>query len=408
MNHSRLAIITRRFWPVCGLVELAVGELACKLKSMGHEVEILTARWEKSWPKQFLYREVMAYRLPKPNLHPWGNHRFQKAIAQHIDQRFQQGQPIDGAIVFGMGPETEGLLRHVEKNQYSTKVLTRIDSNLEPYHRWTQAAQRKVLNSLNRTHGVIADSEFTVKNLLRFVEQDKIHYIPDGVTECLAERSIVRKSRARQSLSDAHPILSIEPEQQLVITSAPMNNDGGMIDLVHAWAEVLKAYPRAKLWMLGEGSHTQLIWNAITGNSLVHSIILPGFFDDLETILAAADLYVHPLRVESGCNGLLRAMADKVCPVATINDFTNHVIEAEKTGIMVPAGDPSALASGIMRGLENADLRKYLGHEATKQVVKKFSLGDSATKLLKLLSPTPSPAKPAHRPHSSQQSQKTR
>ena len=317
MKSLRLVIVTRRFWPMSGSVELAVGDLASHLKNLGHDVQIVTARWGKNWPSYFLIREVPVFRVTKPTAGPWGSYRFQRAVHRFLDQLFENDQPVDAVIVFGLGQETDTVLRNLSQNNPSATVLTRVDSKIDAYHRWSLNAIRRTLFGLDRVTGVIADSDLTRERLLRFgVDEDIVRVIADGVSAVDTNRSAAEQGRARQTLSDAHPILAIEPDQPLVVTAAAMDNDGGIMDLVAAWPTVLSTYPRAKLWLLGDGSHGPQIWNSITAKDLVHSIIMPGYFDDLEEVFKAADLYVHPSRTDAGCSGLTRAMASHLCPVA--------------------------------------------------------------------------------------------
>lgn len=397
MNPLRLVIVTRRFWPMSGSVELAVGDLACALESLGHHVQIVTARWGKNWPGYFLIREVPVYRIARPTAGPWGSFRFQRAVSRFLEQSFEENRPIDGVIVFGLGQETDSVIRTLNQLNSAATILVRIDNKIDAYHRWSQNANRRSLFGLSRATGVIADSDTTRDHLVRFsVNENKIHVIPDGVSAVESNRSGAEQGRARQSLSDAHPILVIEPDQPLVVTMAAMDNDGGLLDLISAWPRVLKSYPRAKLWTLGDGTHDQQIWNAITAKELVHSVIMPGYFDDLETVFQAADLYVHPLRSDTGCSGLTRAMAHQVCPVATATLFTEPLVEKNKTGLVTPKSNPQALAEAIIHGLENRDMRNRLGNAASKRVLERFSISEQARTYIKLISKQADPiAQPA-------------
>ena len=193
------------------------------------------------------------------------------------------------------------------------------------------------------------------------------------------------QARARQALSDAHPILVIEPEHPLVVTAAAMDNDGGLLDLVSAWPTVLSSFPRAKLWCLGDGSHGPELWNSITARDLVHSIIMPGYFDDLEVVFRAADLYVHPLRTDAGCRGLTRAMSCQVCPVATSTLFTKELVEKNKTGLVTAKSNPQALAEAIIHGLKNPELRNRLALAASTRVLEKLAIAKQAKAYVRLI-----------------------
>lgn len=386
MKRLRLVIVTRRFWPMSGAVEFAIGDLAGALKQLGHEVQIVTARWGKFWPAYCLIREVPVIRIARPTGGPWGSYRFQRALSRFLDQSFEENTPADGVIVFGLGQETESVIRTLRQQKSKASVLTRVDNQIDPYHRWSHHANRRSLMGLDRTTSIIADSEMTREHLVRYgVTEKKIHVIPDGMAPVESSRNAAEQGRARQALSDAHPVLAIEPDHPLVVTAAAMDNDGGLQDLVTAWPTVLSSFPRAKLWGIGDGSHGPQFWHAITAKDLVHSIIMPGYFDDLEEVFRAADLYVHPLRSDAGCNGLTRAMANKVCPVATATRFTEGLVERNKTGLVTPKANPQALAEAIIHGLKNRDLRNRLATAASNQVLERFSIADQAKMYMRLI-----------------------
>ena len=395
MNPLRLLIVTLRFWPMAGPIEMAVGDLASTLKSLGHDIEIITARWGKGWPGHFLIREIPVHRIARPSGGPWGSYRFQRALTRFIDRSFDDGNPFDGILVFGLGQETENILRLVRGRNASTRVVTRVDPNINPYHQWSHNANRRVLFGLDKADGIVADSELTADFLVRFgVKQEQIEVIHDGVPigeldiagDVLPRpRTRARQISARRALSDAHPVLSIDPDQQLVVSAASMSRNGGLVDLVKAWATVIKSYPLAKLWLLGDGNYGQQVWNAITSRELVHSVIMPGYFDDLQEVFEAADLYVHPYRTDASCNGLTKAMANGLCPVATLGRFSDKFVKKNVSGIVTVSGNSKALAEAILHGLRDASLRTRLGHAASKRVCEKLPLIEQSQRYVKLL-----------------------
>ena len=380
-----------------GPAELEVGDLACAFKSLGHHVEVVTARWGKNWPGKFVIREIPVHRITRPAIGPWGSFRFQRALTRFVAQSFDEGRPFDGIIVFGLDQESDNILRWLHANNAKTKVVVRVDPNINPYHLWSHNTIRRTLFALDRVDAIAADSELTKDHLVRFnVKSDNVHVIYGGVgtheidsitaMQDSSTRSKARQISARRSLSDAHPILSIEPDQPLVVSAAAMDSDDGLIDLVDAWPTIIKSFPRAKLWLLGDGDHGQRVWNAITARELVHSIIMPGYFDDVGEVFAAADLYVHPLRTEAACSGLSKAMASGLCPVVTLGAFTDKLVEKNVSGIVTVSGNRKALAETILHGLENPELRTRLGNEASRRVRQRLPIVEQAKTYVKLLS----------------------
>lgn len=159
-----------------------------------------------------------------------------------------------------------------------------------------------------------------------------------------------------------------------------MNGDGGILDLVRAWGVVLESFPKGKLWILGDGSRARKVWDAISDHDMVYSAMMVGYFDDLDDIFQAADLYVHPVRKPVNCQCLFSAIAQQVCPLITDSSHeplsirnragvtTGDTVQILKneTGIVAPAGNPIALGEAITMALRNDEKRAWLSQQAER------------------------------------------
>ncbi len=151
-----------------------------------------------------------------------------------------------------------------------------------------------------------------------------------------------------------------------------MLEDRGTIDLVDSWKHVLSYVPGAKLWLLGDGTMGSQIWQRIVGLNLVHSVIMPGYFDDLEDLFFAADLYVHPGRTEAFCECLPRAMATGLPPIVTDTRWVRAMIRPDHNAWVVPRQNPQAMAEAIVHAIQHSDVRKTLGEQAKAAVEAEF------------------------------------
>ena len=373
---QRLAIVTRRFWPHCGPVEIGVGEIAAAIRRAGHDVEILTVRWEKSWPRNFSFREVDVTRLGRPASGPWGMYRFVRTFSRHI-----RDSNYDGAIVFGLSDESWAAIRSCVKK---IPVTVRIDYNDLNPQGLTQFNSRQ-LSALQSVTRILVDSQHTRECLIRHndISTDLISVVPACVeVDPSYQRTLVRQNAARMALSDAHPILMVEAAQPLVVCGSPIFGDSGMFDLVEAWKLVLRRFPQARLWILGDGAKARQVWEFICDLNLANSIVMPGYFDDLSDVFQAANLYVHPLRSDGGCSCLVRALACGVCTIATATRATTELIDKNVNGWLTTADNPTALAEAIGLGLNSSDLRDRLGRAAIARANEQFNLDERVTSYL--------------------------
>ena len=89
---------------------------------------------------------------------------------------------------------------------------------------------------------------------------------------------------------------------------------------------------------------------------------------DLFRAVAAADLYLQPSREEGLPLALVEAMALGVPVVATPVNGIPEVVEHDVTGLLVPVGDPAALATAIDAVLDDPLLRARLAHGAAARI----------------------------------------
>jgi glycosyltransferase involved in cell wall biosynthesis len=109
---------------------------------------------------------------------------------------------------------------------------------------------------------------------------------------------------------------------------------------------------------------------------------IPGFVAEAQEILAQSDIYVLPsIREHSGSMSLLEAMRLGVAPVASDCDGIGEDIRDGKDGLLVPPGDPVALADAIERLIRDPDLRTRLGGAARVTFEERFSLPHLAAAL---------------------------
>lgn len=389
-SSKRIAIVTRRFWPIGGSTAHFAADLADFFVSQSQQVRVFTAAWQRDWPKQCSFRNFDIQRLPRPASGPWGTYRYQRALVRELDVY----QP-DAVLLFDAGEDLFPVRKLVGE---ALPCVVRVD------HRGISRMSRLVQKSLRleQASAIYCDSLRTRNALmlrqLKISSNDEL--VSDGVRiSAQRKRSVAEQANARSALGDAHPILRVDPAQPLVVTGAPIDGDAGIEDLVRAWKIVLEMFPKAKLWILGEGVGSQKVWDRITEQDMVYSAIMPGYFDDLETILAAADLYVHPLREPVNCRFLMEAIAAGVCPVVT-DAGTEQVAKRDSLGrrvgelvgfqrdenaVIAPAGNPSALGEAISMALRHSDLRVKLGNNARQSFQSAIDLGGVGRTLLRSL-----------------------
>ena len=99
-----------------------------------------------------------------------------------------------------------------------------------------------------------------------------------------------------------------------------------------------------------------------------------GYVADIPKIYAALDVFVLPSRWEGFGLVLLEAMAAGKPIVATRVGAIPEVVVDGETGVLIPAGDPLALAEGLSRLAMEPGLARQLGDAGRERLRRRFSV----------------------------------
>jgi glycosyltransferase involved in cell wall biosynthesis len=121
-------------------------------------------------------------------------------------------------------------------------------------------------------------------------------------------------------------------------------------------------------------------------SGLESAIAFLGFRNDAASIMAAADVVVHAsLEPEPFGIVLLEAMAVERPVVTTGMGGAEEIVRASDAAIVVPPGNPDALAAACIELLRNPDRRRRLGAAGRETVGSEFSLGGMVSGLTSCL-----------------------
>jgi glycosyltransferase involved in cell wall biosynthesis len=116
----------------------------------------------------------------------------------------------------------------------------------------------------------------------------------------------------------------------------------------------------AHLLVVGDGERRAALEAMARDLGLAGRVHFLGWRDDLETILPELDMVICCSRNEGTPVALIEAMAAGVPVLSTDVGGVADLVTHGKTGWLVPAGDPAALARGIRDLLADAERRRGL------------------------------------------------
>lgn len=134
--------------------------------------------------------------------------------------------------------------------------------------------------------------------------------------------------------------------------------------LVRAAQQVVVAHPAATFHIAGEGEERSRLETLIAELGLQERVLLRGDLKDIPQFLGSIDVAVLCSLSEGFSNAVLEYMAAGRAIVATAVGGNLQLLRDGQNGLLVPPGDPAALAGAIRRLLEHPDLALRLARAA--------------------------------------------
>jgi glycosyltransferase involved in cell wall biosynthesis len=129
-----------------------------------------------------------------------------------------------------------------------------------------------------------------------------------------------------------------------------------------------------ELVIVGEGELRPSLEAEIARRNLGTAVTLAGVRTDPEHLLREADVFVLSSSREGFPVVVLEAMASGLPVVSTRVGGVSEILQDGENGMLVPPGDPGALAAAIRRLMTDSTLRASLGRRARETVASRFSL----------------------------------
>ncbi len=382
MKPLRSVLVTRRFWPLVGGAEMVMANLGSEFQQRDIPCQILTAQWEASWPVEFVHREVPVARLRNPRQRIWGTFRYLRSLASWLKTHANE---IDLVYVSMLKHDAYTATRICR--QLGIPVVLRAEGGGQTGDCHWQTTARFGLSIRRRCQtadAIIVPSQAIMQELLEAgYPEDRLHHIPNGVPVPTTPGEATR-GEARLALAEANHDLIASPNESIVVYTGRLDRNKGLYDLVNAWPEVLRHQPNSQLWLIGEGPERDELFQQIKDLDLRGQVVLPGVFDDVEEILAAANLFVLPSYFEGLSISLLEAMAHQVPVIASDIPGNRDLVETGVNGCLVPAGDVQAISQAIHDALANPDRSQGWAKAAFRTVQDQYSLTSMTNAHLKL------------------------
>ena len=230
-----------------------------------------------------------------------------------------------------------------------------------PVHAWT----------MKTADSIVTDSEPVAAALRVFASRPgaAVTVIPNGVVPPRAVR----------------PAAEIRAE--LCIPSDPVVRVVGQISaffpfkghkvLLQSAATVLKTHPHTIFLVVGfvrhELDYREQLENFARELGIFERVRIVSYAGDIGDLWQLIDVHAHPTLLDSLPNTIMEGMSLAKPAVVTSVGGIPSMVEHERTGLVVPPGDPVALATALERLLGDRHLAAKLGRAAFRRYLERYT-----------------------------------
>ncbi|MCF7887399.1 MAG: glycosyltransferase family 4 protein [Candidatus Omnitrophica bacterium] len=143
--------------------------------------------------------------------------------------------------------------------------------------------------------------------------------------------------------------------------------------LIASISKVLEIYPKAKFYILGEGSYQKNLID-LAGKLKVNNHLTLLKRKPLSAFLNSLDIFCLPSLEEPLGLSVVEAQYLGIPPIVSGVDGLNLLVSQGKTGLKVPVGDSLAIAEAIIKLKKNKELYQIISKNARNQVIDKFDI----------------------------------
>jgi glycosyltransferase involved in cell wall biosynthesis len=212
----------------------------------------------------------------------------------------------------------------------------------------------------------VAESDRQTGLRRRLFSQDQCTVIRNGIDTAVAETPGKGKQLRKA--------LGIAVDAPVIGTVGRLHRQKGQWILIEATREILRAFPNAKVLLVGDGSLRKRLEKQSRSLGLDGSVHFLGARRDAIDIISIFDIFVLPSLWEGLPYSLLEALALGKPVVASAVDGVPEVVTNGKSGVLVSSGDSRELAEAVIRVLTDKAYADTLGQNGRDAVLRAYCL----------------------------------
>jgi glycosyltransferase involved in cell wall biosynthesis len=248
-----------------------------------------------------------------------------------------------------------------------TEMVVSSRRNLADWN-WFTPTRKKILNRIqSQSTTVLANADAIKQVLVKNGEfpASKITVVRNAVDwQRFANVPRKREEKFPQFAAD----------DKVVILVANMNRTiKGHHLVVEAAPEIVAKVPQVRFVFVGDGEQRIVLEAKVRDKGLEENFLFMGKRKDIPELLACADIALLASLMEGLPNVVLEYMSAGLPVVSTRAGGAGEIIEDNVSGLLVPTDDSKAIATALLRLLQDEETAKRMGVAARERVMTHFS-----------------------------------
>jgi glycosyltransferase involved in cell wall biosynthesis len=244
----------------------------------------------------------------------------------------------------------------------------------------TSGLKRQILLFTERVACLCAHRVLCVSDSLRqkavamgIVNAGKARVLGSGSSHGIDGARFTPTAELLHAAAELRKRLGIPSEAPVVGFAGRLTRDKGIPDLLGAYFQLRSSFPKLRLLLLGDFEEGDPVPAEMRRRIKEEpQIISPGFVQDIAPFYHLMDVLALPSHREGLACVLLEANAAGKPVVATRATGTVDAVVDGVTGILVPLGNPKALALALERLLQDKELAETMGLAGRARVLREF------------------------------------
>jgi glycosyltransferase involved in cell wall biosynthesis len=220
-----------------------------------------------------------------------------------------------------------------------------------------QAAERLLNRGCVDELVYVSERVYREARALRLIPPRHARVIPNGVD--------LARFAGPNPRAAVRAALGTPPDTTVVIAVGRLDDQKGQDVLLDALARL--SFDGDELWLVGDGPRRTVLEAQARRLGLWAHVRFLGYRDDVPALLRASDLFVLPSRYEAMPIAVVEALAAGLPSVVADVGDNRYLVEPGVTGLLVPPGQPGALARALATVLADDSGARRMGGAARQR-----------------------------------------